>query len=128
MESSFWSFNLGQVVLALGMLAGFTLWFSRFEGRIRSQGQSLASLTTETARALAELTLRINQIDREGTRKSQQSISADEKLNEVTLKRLDKQEEITSKLVPTVTETAVNMRWVVHHIQKNGTKDTFEKK
>jgi hypothetical protein len=127
MDAQFWSVNAGQLFIAVGMLGGFVLWFSRFEGRVRASTQGLKQLTDETEKTfshqrglLAEIVDRVNQIDREGTRKSQQAIASDEKLNEVTLKRIDKLEVIQFEQAPKIAEMAANMNWIVHHVQKNG--------
>lgn len=127
MESSFWSINAGQLVIAMGMLGGFILWFSRFEGRVNATARNVSTLTDQTAKTfveqrnlISELLARVNQIDREGTRKSQQAIIADEKLAEIALKRIDKLENITIELSPKVAEISANMQWIVHHVQKNG--------
>src|SRR4051794_20385865 len=99
---TFWSINAAQIVMLVTIIGGFATWFSRFEGRIRSTSEALKVLTTETERTFSELIARITQIDREGTRKSQQSIAADEKLYEINTRRIDKLEEITLKLAPQV--------------------------
>jgi len=118
---SFWQINLGQVVLLLATVGGFILWFSRFEGKIRSTAEALKRMAEETTKASTALWNRIERIDREGSRKSQQELVSGEKLNAVMMARIDAHDKLIVDLLPRVAEMGVNLEWIARHIRKNGT-------
>lgn len=115
---TFWDVNAGQVSILASMLGGFLLWFSRFEGRVKSATDGLK----EHAELLDRVTKRIEQMDREGTRKSQQSIAADEKLYEINTLRLNKLENIVTDLAPKVAAMATNVEWLAGYVRRNGSE------
>ncbi len=122
----FWSISAIQVLMLVSMLGGFVLWFSRFEGRIRAASQAITALSDQTTQTfevqrklLDDLALRIGMMDREGTRKSQQAILSEEKLQEINERRLDKLELFTLDLAPKVASIVVELKWIAAHI-RNG--------
>ncbi len=117
---SFWQINLGHVLVLIAMLGGFIVWFSRFEGKIRTTAEALSRMGIDTTKTFSELIIRIERIDREGSRKSQQTLAAEEKLNAVTLSRLDKLDALVVDLLPKVASMAKDTEWIARYIKKNG--------
>ena len=127
LEPGFWNFNLGHVVILLGMLGGFVVWFSKFESRMGATSRGLEVLTREMEKTFAEqrdsmaaLSRRVREMDEQGTRKSQQLITADESVNRINTARIDELEKINREWIPKVAAMARDVHWLVSWIETNG--------
>lgn len=63
-ERGFWQFNIGHVIVIVGMLGAFLVWWSSF-----------GSLPRETAQQVAQLTAVVKEINDKGTVGSRLSIA-----------------------------------------------------
>lgn len=124
---AFWSVNATQVLMLTLMVSGFVVWFSRFEGRVRSTAIGLKTFSKETEETFNEqrsfmdkLLMKMEAMDREGTRKSQQSLAADEKIYELNSRRIDKLEMVMLDLSPKVAAMSANLDWIADKVRKNG--------
>lgn len=118
--STFWDFNIGHAVVLTMMLGQFLWWIIKYDRRINDTVTSLAQLKTSTEKTFAELIERINQIDEKGTRKSQQALTADEKITTMNAARIEKLENITTEWIPRLAAGLQDVHWISDWIRNTG--------
>jgi hypothetical protein len=112
-DSSFWSFNIGQVGSLVVVLTTMLHSFTRFHQKL-VQAQFKQDEAVDDIKKLVD---RVEYMDRSGTQASRQVLVKDTEILSQSVRRIETLERTMSEVAPKLTEVLTNVSWITHYIQ-----------